>query len=339
MPYLSLWVLFRRRGHDIGASLFSLSRISPTRYTRAPEDAVEPLQVAAFYKFTSIADAEVTREWVRALGESWGIRGTVLVAPEGINGTIAGSASDLPEFWRLLCAREELGEIEVKYSTAQRWPFRKLKVRLKEEIVRMKIPGVDPNRSVGNYVEPTEWNDLIAAEDVIVVDTRNHFECAMGTFQGAIDPNTVSFGEFPAFIQENLDEHKGKRIAMFCTGGIRCEKATSYMVEQGFEQVFHLKGGILKYLEEVPAEESLWEGSCFVFDERVGIGHGLVEEGYVCCHVCRWPCSPEVQASEDFLEDYYCPNCRGKRTPEQEARALARARQKELAREREAKGA
>ena len=232
-----------------------------------------PIEIAAFYQFAPLPEFAALREPIRATCDSHGVRGICLLAAEGINGTLAGTpeglAAALAEIRRLTGL-----DVPHKSSFAETIPFKRLKVRLKKEIVTLGRP-VDPTARVGQYVAPKDWNALIADPDVIVVDTRNHFEVEAGTFQRAVDPQTKSFGEFPAFVAQRLADAKNKRIAMFCTGGIRCEKATAYLLDQGFSQVFHLKGGILKYLEEVPEEQSLWQGGCFVFDERVALGHGL----------------------------------------------------------------
>jgi UPF0176 protein len=233
------------------------------------------IAVSAFYKFVSLPDFASLRAPLLAEAKARGIRGTILLAPEGINGTIAGEPEKLSAMMAVIRAIPAFAYLESKESHADAMPFQRMKVRLKKEIVTMGIPGVDPARSVGTYVAPEDWNALISNPDVLVIDTRNSFEVQAGSFKGAIDPGTRSFGEFPAFVERALSGDPKRPIAMFCTGGIRCEKATSYLRERGFEKVYHLKGGILKYLETVPREESLWRGSCFVFDEREGLTHGL----------------------------------------------------------------
>ena len=233
------------------------------------------LAVSAFYKFAPLADIASLRATLLAAAQTRGIRGTILLASEGINGTIAGEPEQLADMLRFIRAIPVFADLESKESHAETMPFRRMKVRLKKEIVTMGVPGVDPAHVVGTYVAPEEWNALISEPDVLVVDTRNSFEFAAGTFAHAVDPQTKSFGEFPDFVARELGNRKDRPIAMFCTGGIRCEKATSYLKAQGFEKVYHLKGGILKYLEVVPPEQSLWRGSCFVFDEREGLGYGL----------------------------------------------------------------
>jgi UPF0176 protein len=233
------------------------------------------IAVSAFYKFVTLPDFPSLRTPLRAAGERHGIRGTILLAPEGINGTIAGLPDDLAAMMTFIRSHGPFADLESKQSNAIGMPFRRLKVRLKKEIVTMGVPGTDPTQAVGTYVCPREWNALISRPDVLVIDTRNGFEVAAGTFKGAIDPGTASFGEFPAFVERELAGQEQRPIAMFCTGGIRCEKATSFLRAKGFENVYHLQGGILKYLETIPPEDSLWQGSCFVFDEREGLTHGL----------------------------------------------------------------
>jgi len=242
-----------------------------------------PYTVAAFYQFAALPDFGALREPLRVLCAALELKGSVLLASEGINGTVAGREADIAEFVEALQHGElfagRLARLEVKYSTAAEMPFGCLKVRLKKEIVTLGDTSVDPTRRVGTYVEATEWNDVIADPATLVLDTRNAFEVAMGTFEGAVDPGIRSFGQFKDFAAQNLDPAKHRRIAMFCTGGIRCEKASAYLLARGFAEVFHLKGGILKYLEGVPETESRWRGTCFVFDERVALGHGLRERG------------------------------------------------------------
>jgi UPF0176 protein len=237
--------------------------------------------VAAFYQFAALPDFRELREPLRAICSSLGLKGSVLLAQEGINGTLAGSRDAIGELVNELrhgpLFGQRLDHLELKFSRATAMPFQRLKVRLKKEIVTFGDAGADPTRRVGIYVEPADWNALIAAADTLVIDTRNAFEVAMGTFDGAVDPGIASFGQFKDFVAQKLDPSKHRKIAMFCTGGIRCEKASSYLIAQGFTGVYHLKGGILKYLEEVPEADSRWHGECFVFDERVALGHGLHE--------------------------------------------------------------
>jgi UPF0176 protein len=238
-----------------------------------------PLKVAAFYQFAALPDFRELREPLRALGAGLGLKGSVLLAHEGINGTVAGGDEGIDAFVRELqhvaLFGGRLDHLELKFSSASAMPFQRLKIRLKKEIVTLGDAAADPTRQVGTYVEPSDWNELIAAPDTLVIDTRNAFEVAMGTFEGAIDPGIKSFGQFKEFAAQQLDPAKYKKIAMFCTGGIRCEKASAYLLARGFDEVYHLKGGILRYLEGVPEQESRWRGECFVFDERVALGHGL----------------------------------------------------------------
>ena len=239
------------------------------------------LKVVALYQFAPLPDFRELREPLRALCAGLAIRGTILLAHEGINGTVAGTADAIEALVRELrdgpLFGGRLDNLELKFSQASAMPFARLKVRLKKEIVTLGDPAVDPTRTVGTYVDPRDWNALIASADTLVIDTRNQFEVAMGTFDGAVDPQLASFGEFKDFVAERLDPEKHKKIAMFCTGGIRCEKASSYLLSRGFKEVYHLKGGILKYLEGIPESESRWQGECFVFDDRIALGHGLTE--------------------------------------------------------------
>jgi UPF0176 protein len=241
------------------------------------------LKVAAFYQFAALPDYRELREPLRAICAGLGLKGSVLLAQEGINGTLAGPAEAIDSLVEKLQSGTLFGgrldHLELKFSTAAAMPFGRLKVRLKKEIVTLGDPATDPTRQVGTYVDPAAWNELIATPDMLVIDTRNAFEVDMGSFAGAVDPRIASFGQFKDFVARELDPQKHRRIAMFCTGGIRCEKASSYLLSRGFAEVYHLKGGILKYLEGVPAGQSRWRGECFVFDERVALGHGLVESG------------------------------------------------------------
>ncbi|TJW46543.1 MAG: rhodanese-related sulfurtransferase, partial [Mesorhizobium sp.] len=260
-----------------------------------------------------------------------GIRGTLLLAHEGINGTVAGSEAAIAALIDHLESIEGLAGLEVKYSSAAEMPFYRMKVRLKREIVTMGVENIDPAASAGTYVAPADWNALISDANTIVIDTRNAYEVSIGTFKGAVDPATTSFREFPAWVEQHRDELDDRKIAMFCTGGIRCEKATAYVKSLGFEDVFHLKGGILKYLEEVPAEESLWQGECFVFDERVSVSHGLVEGEAEVCRACRHPLTGEDRLSPKYAVGVSCPHCFDARSDEDRARYAERQRQVELA--------
>ncbi len=234
-----------------------------------------PIVIIAFYKFAPLPDFAALQTPLLATCQAQGIYGSILLAEEGINGTVAGTRAGIDHLLAYLRADDRLRDLEAKESYAAFLPFARMKVRLKKEIVTLGVAGIDPNQEVGDYVAPQDWNTLISDPDVLLIDTRNNFEVEMGTFAGAVNPQTASFGEFPAYVQEHLNPQQHKKIAMFCTGGIRCEKATAYLLSQGFESVYHLKGGILSYLEQISPEESLWEGECFVFDERVSLAHGL----------------------------------------------------------------
>jgi UPF0176 protein len=244
---------------------------------------------SAFYKFVCVEDPARLRPSLLAECLDRGIKGSILLAHEGINGTISGEAESLSGFFLWLRQDPRFADIETKESPASAHPFGRMKVRLKREIVTLGVPEANPAQAVGTYVAPQDWNALIESPDVIVVDTRNGYEVKTGTFKGAIDPKTRSFRQFPAFVREHLDPARHERVAMFCTGGIRCEKATSYLLQQGFKEVYHLKGGILKYLETIPEEESLWQGECFVFDERVALRHGVKPGSHGLCRSCGAP--------------------------------------------------
>jgi UPF0176 protein len=292
------------------------------------------LIVAALYKFTRFEDPDALRAPLRGVCVAHGVKGSLLVAAEGINGTIAGPRTGIDAVLAHVRALPGCADLEWKESTAAEMPFGRIKVRLKREIVSMGVPGTDPNALVGTYVAPGDWNDLIAAPDVAVIDTRNDYETAIGTFEGAVDPGTGSFRDFPAWWEANRDRFHNKRIAMFCTGGIRCEKSTAYLKAQGVEEVYHLQGGILKYLEEVPEDRSLWSGGCFVFDERVAVGHGLRELPFSLCRACRRPLSQDDRARPEFEEGVACHHCAGEHTEADRARFRERQRQIRLARAR-----
>ena len=299
----------------------------------SPEAAGEFL-VAALYHFARFPRFESMREPLFTLCQQNGVKGTLLLAAEGINGTIAGTDASVGNVLSFLCAQPEFASLEHKESRASKMPFVRMKVKLKQEIVTMGVPDIDPNQIVGTYVDPKDWNDLISDPDTILIDTRNDYETAIGVFKGAVDPNTKTFREFPDWVKNNPGLHNKPKIAMYCTGGIRCEKATAFMKDQGFEEVYHLKGGILKYLEEVPEEESLWEGACFVFDERVSVVHGLAEGEHKLCHACRNPITPEVRLSPKFEEGVSCPSCYDDRTEEDRTRFRNRQKQIDLAKKR-----
>ncbi|RVC64293.1 MULTISPECIES: rhodanese-related sulfurtransferase [unclassified Mesorhizobium] len=289
------------------------------------------VRVAALYKFARLDGFEALRAPLAAFCCGRGIKGTLLLAHEGINGTVAGSEASIATLVDHLNSIEGLAGLEVKYSTAADMPFHRMKVRLKREIVTMGVEDLDPATSAGTYVAPADWNALISDENTIVIDTRNAYEVSIGTFRGAVDPATASFREFPAWVERHRDQLEGRKVAMFCTGGIRCEKATAYVKSLGFEDVFHLKGGILKYLEQVPAEESLWQGECFVFDERVSVSHGLAEGEAELCRACRHPLTVEDRLSPRYAAGVSCPHCHEVRSDEDRARYAERQRQVELA--------
>jgi UPF0176 protein len=287
--------------------------------------------VAALYLFVSFPRFAEFREPLQAICNANGVKGTLLLAHEGINGTIAGSDEGIAAVLAYLRAQPEFARLEHKESRASSMPFLRMKVRLKKEIVSMGVENIDPNRAVGTYVEPKDWNTLIADPETLVIDTRNDYEIAIGVFRGAVDPKTKTFREFPDWVRNNTGLHNKPKIAMYCTGGIRCEKATAFMKEQGFEEVYHLKGGILKYLEEIPPEESLWDGACFVFDERVSVTHGLQEGVHTLCHACRQPLTPEDLLSPLHEEGVACVHCHDSRTDEDRERYRERQRQIALA--------
>lgn len=284
---------------------------------------MEAYVVAALYQFRALEHPEQLRDQLLALGKRLGLCGTLIVASEGINGTVAGSREAITELheWLLVAG---FSDMEYKESTASEQPFQRYKVKLKKEIVTMGIP-VTPRERVGTYLNPEQWNALLTEDDVIVIDTRNRYEVGVGTFRGATDPEIDSFREFPAWVDEHLADAKDKKIAMFCTGGIRCEKSTSLLLDKGFSEVYHLHGGILRYLEDIPEEQSLWDGECFVFDRRVTVGHGLKEGDKEMCHSCGWPLSPDERQGDEYEEGVSCHHCHDQTTDEQ--KAIFRARQ------------
>lgn len=290
--------------------------------------------VCALYKFVQLDHYEALREPLRIMLEENGIRGTLLLAKEGINGTVAGSREGIDTMLAWLAEQPGLDNIGYKESYDDDMPFYRTKVKLKKEIVTMGVEGIDPRKVVGTYVKPKDWNALISDPDVVLVDTRNDYEFQIGTFENAVNPKTDTFREFPQYVKENLDPQKNKKVAMFCTGGIRCEKSTAYLKEQGFEEVYHLEGGILKYLEEVPEEETMWKGECFVFDNRVSVNHKLEKGEYDQCHACRMPITEEEKQDERFEQGVSCPHCFDKYTDEQRRRFVERERQVQLAKER-----
>jgi len=289
------------------------------------------LTVAALYHFAPLPDPAALRGPLMDLCLAQGVKGSLLLAPEGVNGTIAGSADGIAAVITHLRAWPGFEALDWKASYDAAQPFGRMKVKLKREIVTMGVAGVDPRAAVGHYVQAQDWNALIASPDVAVIDTRNDYEVSLGTFQGAVDPQTRAFRDFPAWWAANRDRFAGKRIAMFCTGGIRCEKSTNYLLSQGVEDVFHLKGGILKYLEDVPAEQSMWQGECYVFDGRVSVGHGLVPGQNSSCGACRRPVTPEGRAHADYEEGVCCAACADEYSPADRARFRERQRQMQLA--------
>jgi len=283
--------------------------------------------VAALYKFAPIKNTAQMQSDLRTVCDENGICGTLLVAHEGINGTIAGSREGIDAVLHHIRRYPGFQDLEHKESFAAEQPFYRMKVRLKKEIVTIGLPDVDPNEIVGTYASPEEWNEIISDPETVVIDTRNDYEIKIGTFKNAVNPQTETFRAFPDYVQKNLDPQKNKKVAMFCTGGIRCEKASAYMKKLGFEEVYHLKGGILKYLEEMPEEKSLWQGECFVFDQRVAVGHGLAEGSYILCPSCRHPVGPDAIKSDKYIEGIACPQCHDSLSEERKARSAERQKQ------------
>jgi UPF0176 protein len=298
------------------------------------DQAGKPFLVAAFYKFVELADCADLRGPLQQRCEDLGLLGTILLANEGINGTISGKPGKVRRLFERLREDPRFTDLHYKESWAAEQPFYRMKVRLKKEIVSLGVAGVDPRSKVGEYVAPEDWNALISREDVRVVDTRNHYEYHLGTFKGAEDPNTASFRDFPEWVTRELDPARDRHVAMFCTGGIRCEKATSYLLELGFEHVYHLDGGILNYLETVDAKDSLWQGDCFVFDNRVTVDHDLQEGDFEVCPACRMPLTPQDRESPMFELHVSCPKCFHRLTEAKREGLLERARQIELAESR-----
>ena len=294
--------------------------------------------VAAFYKFIHLSDPVAVQRDLQKACESAGILGTILIAHEGINGTVCASREGICALMAHFADSPYFSDIQPKYSFAEKPAFYRMKVRLKREIVTMGQPDIDPENSVGTYVSPQDWNALISASDTLVIDTRNRYEVAIGTFENAVDPETASFRDFPAWIENYMadlpEEKRPKNIAMFCTGGIRCEKATSYLRARGYENVFHLEGGILKYLETMPAEDSAWRGECFVFDQRVSVKHGLAPGAYDQCHACRTPLTQEDKQRASFEHGVSCLHCIDAHDDADRARFRERQKQIRLSKER-----
>jgi len=290
-----------------------------------------PIVVCALYKFTALEHFETLRQPLLDLMLENDVHGTLLLAREGINGTIAGSRAGIDVVIRWLQNDSRLAGFDFKESYAQEQPFKRTKVKLKREIVTMGVEGIDPRHTVGTYIDPKDWNALISDPDVVLIDTRNQYEVEVGTFRNAINPSTESFREFPQYVKDQLDPQRHRKVAMFCTGGIRCEKSTAYLKEQGFEEVYHLKGGILKYLEEVPEEQSLWQGECFVFDDRVTVDHQLRPGSYDQCHACRRPITEEDKRRPEYQQGVSCHQCHENLSEEQLARFREREKQMRLA--------
>jgi UPF0176 protein len=286
--------------------------------------------IATFYKFVRLPDSAEKQQPLLEYCQNQDIKGTILLAAEGINGTIAGSREAIDGVLTYLRSDPRFADLDVKESYAEVQPFDRMKVRLKKEIVTFGVPEANPNEQVGTYVSPQEWNDLIADPDVVVIDTRNQYEVEIGTFERAQNPETASFREFPKFVRQQLDPEKHPKVALFCTGGIRCEKASAFMLRQGFQEVYHLKGGILKYLEEVPAEESLWRGECFVFDQRVAVQHGLEVGSHDLCLSCGHPISEADKTSPAYQMGISCPHCIDTLTEEKRSRQEAKLKQSQL---------
>ncbi len=290
--------------------------------------------ICALYKFVTFKNFRSFREPLYDVMNKNGLKGTLLLAEEGINGTIAGSREGIDNVIHWLKSHEPFKELECKESHTDQMPFIRSKIKLKKEIVTMGQPGIDPQKVVGTYVKPSEWNELISRDDVILIDTRNDYEVSIGTFKKALNPKTSSFRQFPKYVNENLDPSSHKKVAMFCTGGIRCEKSTAYLKELGFEEVYHLQGGIIKYLEDVKQENSLWEGECFVFDNRVTVDHSLRKGKYDQCHACRMPITEKEKESDTYQKGVTCPHCWNKISEQQKARFMEREKQVGLARQR-----
>jgi UPF0176 protein len=290
--------------------------------------------VSALYHFVTLENYQALRQPLHDFMIAHEIRGTLLLAQEGINGTVAGSRQSIDSLHAWLRSDERLKDLRTKESYDDSMPFYRTRVKLKKEIVTMGVEGIDPKQVVGTYVKPENWNDLISDPEVTLIDTRNDYEVAIGTFKNAVDPETDTFRQFPDYVKNNMDPKKQKKVAMFCTGGIRCEKSTAYLKEQGFEEVYHLQGGILKYLETVPVEESLWQGECFVFDNRVSVDHQLEKGSYDQCHACRLPITDEDKNSDKYMQGVSCPSCYDKKSEKQRQRFAERERQVQLAKSR-----
>jgi len=292
-----------------------------------------PIVIAALYRFVRLDNFESLRKPLLQFMLDNQVRGTLLLATEGINGTVAGSEASITRLLDYLREDERLRDIDYKLSYDDEIPFYRSRVKLKREIVTMGVEDIDPAHG-GTYVDARDWNALISDPEVTLVDTRNDYESAIGSFDGAILPETTTFREFPAYVKNHLDSDKHRKVAMFCTGGIRCEKSTAYLRQQGFDEVYHLRGGILKYLEEVPEAESMWHGECFVFDNRVSVNHALEKGSYDQCHACRRPITEQDKLSDQYQPGISCPACHDSHSDEDRARYREREKQVRLARER-----
>ncbi|MGI9387041.1 MAG: rhodanese-related sulfurtransferase [Methyloligellaceae bacterium] len=297
-------------------------------------DSAPGFVVAALYKFADIANCGAVKEPLRETCLDAGVTGTLILAPEGINGTIAGTRSGIDVVLQYMWSIPGLSDLEHKESYCDQNPFLRMKVRLKREIVTMGVPEIDPNEIVGTYVEPEDWNDLISDPDMVLIDARNDYEVGIGSFKGAVDPKIGFFREFPDWFQANRTDFSNAKFATFCTGGIRCEKATAFLKKEGVKEVYHLRGGILKYLERIPEAQSLWEDDCFVFDRRVSVGHGLAPGAYDMCHACRRPISDADKASENYSPGVSCPNCHDALSDDRRRRFRERQRQIEWSKRR-----
>lgn len=295
---------------------------------------LQDIFIANFYLFTKLDDLAFIQKDVQACCEQNDVRGIVLLAPEGINATISGTHPGVMNVLELLKRDPRFSELTWKESTAEEQPFRKIRVRLKKEIITMGVPDIDPTRLAGTYVKPEDWNELINDPNVILIDTRNDYEVEIGSFKNAINPNIQSFGDFPQWLDDNINPSNQPRVAMFCTGGIRCEKSTALLKQAGVREVYHLEGGILKYLEQIPEDQGLWSGQCFVFDQRVSVGHGLEAGQYELCKACRRPISVSDKQSKTYRKGISCPHCHDQTTEEQKDRFAERQKQIELAKAR-----
>jgi len=293
--------------------------------------------VVTFYKFVQLDNLETLRDRALNFCENQQLKGTILLAKEGINATISGEQENIDNFFQFLRQDERFADIEPKLSYTEKTPFHRMKVKIKPEIITMGVNEIQPAIATGKHIDPETWNEIISDPDVLVIDTRNEYEYQVGTFQNAVSPQTDNFREFPEFVEENLDPNQHKKVAMFCTGGIRCEKASAYLLEKGFEEVYQLNGGILNYLETVSPEESLWEGECFVFDSRVAVNENLETGNHELCYGCRHPLSPEDLQSEKYQPGICCPYCYDRLTKQQRDRFAERWRQEQLAKQRNEK--